>query len=191
MLGDAASGKSTFARLFLVLGILQRREPRLVPFLLTTIDLVRIIKQNSLGGDYLDGYLRSVYGPRSRRYLFLKQALLERRLVLFLDGMDEIPTGLKSVLEAYFMCYLRAHARIVMTSRPGGFSAAWLELCTRVQLLPLDAEQQDVVAKARLRQPQHLHVFKQLMMRPDLQQLATNPLVRESLGSRRMASDRV
>ena len=89
------------------------------------------------------------------------------------------------------MCYLRAHARIVMTSRPGGFSAAWLELCTRVQLLPLDAEQQDVVAKARLRQPQHLHVFKQLMMRPDLQQLATNPLVRESLGSRRMASDRV
>jgi hypothetical protein len=191
VLGDAASGKSTFARLFLVLGILQRREPRLVPFLLTTIDLVRIIKQNSLGGDYLDGYLRSVYGPRSRRYLFLKQALLERRLVLFLDGMDEIPTGLKSVLEAYFMCYLRAHARIVMTSRPGGFSAAWLELCTRVQLLPLDAEQQDVVAKARLRQPQHLHVFKQLMMRPDLQQLATNPLVRESLGSRRMASDRV
>jgi hypothetical protein len=78
-----------------------------------------------------------------------------------------------------------------MTSRPGGFSAAWLELCTRVQLLPLDAEQQEVVAKARLRQPQHLHVFKQLMMRPDLQQLATNPLVREDFRSRRINSDRL
>ena len=33
-----------------------------------------------------------VYGPSSRRYLFLKQAMMERRLVLFLDGMDEVPT---------------------------------------------------------------------------------------------------
>jgi hypothetical protein len=47
---------------------------QLVPFLLTTIDLVRIIKQNSLSGDYLDGYLRALYGPSSRRYIFLKQA---------------------------------------------------------------------------------------------------------------------
>ena len=101
--GEAASGKSTFARLFIVTCLQQRPELQLVPYLLTTIDLVRIIKQNSLGGDYLDGYLRSVYGPRSRRYLFLKQAMLERRLVLFLDGMDEVPTGLKSVLEAYIM----------------------------------------------------------------------------------------
>ena len=53
---------------------------------------MRIIKQNDLGADYLDGYLRSVYGPSSRRYLFLKQAMMERRLVLFLDGMDEVPT---------------------------------------------------------------------------------------------------
>ena len=27
-----------------------------MPYLLTTIDLVRVIKQSSLGGDYLDGY---------------------------------------------------------------------------------------------------------------------------------------
>ena len=95
-----------------------------MPFLITTIDLVRVIKQNDLGADYLDGYLRSVYGPNSRRYLFLKQAMLERRLVLFLDGMDEVPTGLKSMLEAYIMCYLRTCARVVMTSRPSGFSQA-------------------------------------------------------------------
>ena len=85
-------------RLFMVMCLQQRPELQLVPFLLTTIDLMRIIKQNALGGDYLDGYLRSVYGPRSRRYLFLKQAMMERRLVLFLDGMDEVPTGLKSML---------------------------------------------------------------------------------------------
>ena len=103
----------------------QQAASQLVPFLITTIDLVRIIKQNGLSqGDYLDGYLRSVYGPNSRRYLFLKQAMLERRLVLFLDGMDEVPTGLKSMLEAYVMCYLRTCARVVMTSRPGGFSQA-------------------------------------------------------------------
>ena len=77
-------GKSTLARLLLVLAIQQRREVTLVPFLLTTIDLVRIVKQNALSGDYIDGYLRALYGPRSRRYALLKQAMLERRLVLFL-----------------------------------------------------------------------------------------------------------
>ena len=75
------------------------------------------------------------------------------------------------------MCYLRATARIVMTSRPGGFSAAWLDLCTRVRILPLDAEQQELVAKSRLRQPQQLTLFKQLVVRADLQQLASNPLI--------------
>ena len=104
------------------------------------------------------------------------------------------------------MCYLRMSLRIVMTSRPGGFSRTWLDLCThvytreemcntarqsralgtlpdsccvvaQVHILPLDADQQESVAKSRLRQPQHLHMFKQLMGRPDLQQLAANPLV--------------
>lgn len=46
---------------------------QLVPFLLPTIDLVRTIKQSNLSGDYLDGYLRAIYGPSSRRFIFLKQ----------------------------------------------------------------------------------------------------------------------
>jgi hypothetical protein len=175
--GEAASGKSTFARLFMVKCLHQRPELQLVPFLLTTIDLMRIIKQNSLAGDYLDGFLRSVYGPRSRRYLFLKQAMLERRLVLFLDGMDEVPTGLKSVVEAHIMTAVRMSARVVMTSRPGGFSPAWLEQCISMKILPLDQEQQQAVAQARLSAPEHLAMFKQLMARPDLQQLASNPLI--------------
>ena len=177
VVGEAASGKSTFARLFLIMCIQQQQQAQLVPFLLTTIDLVRIIKQNNLAGDYLDGYLRSVYGPNSRRYLFLKQAMMERRLVLFLDGMDEVPTGLKSMLEAYIMCYLRTCARVVMTSRPGGFSHAWLGQCVTMKIVPLDATQQENVAKARLKQATHLAMFKELMARPDVQQLASNPLI--------------
>jgi hypothetical protein len=47
VVGEAASGKSTFAR-FMVKCLHQRPELQLVPFLLTTIDLMRIIKQNSL-----------------------------------------------------------------------------------------------------------------------------------------------
>ena len=106
VVGEAASGKSTFARLFLMQCIQQQAASQLVPFLITTIDLVRIIKQNrtlplplplpltlpltptptqvriikqnALGADYLDGYLRCIYGPNSRRYLFLKQAMMER-----------------------------------------------------------------------------------------------------------------
>ena len=85
VIGEAASGKSTFARLFLVMCI-QRQQLGLVPFLIPTIDLVRLIKQNDLTADYLDGYLRAVYGPSSRRYLFrhLSRDLCYSRLLHFL-----------------------------------------------------------------------------------------------------------
>ena len=75
------------------------------------------------------------------------------------------------------MTTVRMHARVVMTSRPGGFSKAWIEQCITMKILPLDAEQQEVVAQARLVSPTHLRLFKQLMVRPDLQQLASNPLI--------------
>ena len=62
-----------------------------------------------------------------------------------------MPTGLKSMLEAYVMCYLRTCARVVMTSRPGGFSQAWLEQCVTMRIVPLDAQQKELVAQARVR----------------------------------------
>ena len=65
--------------------------------------------------------------------------MLERRLVLFLDGMDEVPTGLKSVIEAYIMTRARMVARVVMTSRPGGFSKAWIDECITMRILPVRA----------------------------------------------------
>ena len=68
-------------------------------------------------------------------------------------------------------------ARVVMTSRPGGFSKAWIEQCITMKILPLDAEQQEVVAQARLVAPAHLRMCRQLLSRPDLQQLASNPLI--------------
>ena len=74
VVGEAASGKSTFARLFLIMCIQQMQRTQFVPYLLTTIDLVRIIRQKGLHGDLIDGYLGAVYGTNSRRYLFLKQA---------------------------------------------------------------------------------------------------------------------
>ena len=63
--------------------------------------------------------------------------MIERRLVLFLDGMDEVPTGLKSMVEAHIMCFLRTSARVVMTSRPGGFSQVRVLLFVRMSLCPL------------------------------------------------------
>ena len=77
VVGEAASGKSTFARLFLIMCIQQQQQAQLVPFLLTTIDLMRIIKQNSLSGDYLDGYLQSVYVPSNLPEvpMFLRRSL--------------------------------------------------------------------------------------------------------------------
>ena len=136
VVGEAASGKSTFARLFLIMCIQEMQGLQFVPFLLTTIDLVRVIRAKQLHGDLIDGYLRAVYSANSRRYLFLKQAMMERRFVLFLDGMDEVPKDLKPRVEAYIMEFLRQSARVVMTTRPGGFSPQWLAQCITMKILP-------------------------------------------------------
>ena len=54
---------------------------------------------------------------------------------------------------------------------------AWLEQCVTMRIVPLDAQQKETVALARLKQEVHLNIFKGLMARPDLQQLASNPLI--------------
>ena len=56
-------------------------------------------------------------------------------------------------------------------------SQAWLEQCVTMRIVPLHPAQQQSVASARLDQPRHLSMFNELMARPDLQQLASNPLI--------------
>ena len=46
-----------------------------------------------------------------------------------------------------------------------------------MRIVPLHPAQQQSVASARLDQPRHLSMFNELMARPDLQQLASNPLI--------------
>ena len=46
-----------------------------------------------------------------------------------------------------------------------------------MRILPLDQQQQRSVAQSRLQRSQHLVMFRELMARPDLQQLASNPLI--------------
>ncbi len=68
--------------------------------------MARVIKRHALRDDLLTGYLGAIHGADSRRYTFLRQAMLERRLVVFLDGVDEIPTGLRNQIEVYIYTYL-------------------------------------------------------------------------------------
>ena len=155
---------------------IQRQQLGLVPFLIPTIDFVRLIKQNDLTADYLDGYLRAVYGPSSRRYLFLKQAYWSGDWYCSSTAWTRCPPG-SSRRSRRTSCASSARARASMTSRPGGFSQAWLSQCTTMRILPLDPTMQESVAKARLRHGAHLRMFSSLMGRPDLQLLASNPLI--------------
>ena len=79
------------------------------------------------------------------------------------------------------MEFLRQVARVVMTTRPGGFSKRWLEQCITMKILPLDAAQQLDVAQKRLPQAKDQRTFRQLVADPELQQLVHSPLPELSL----------
>ena len=66
----------------------------LVPILIRVQDLQRKLLANSEGAfssswNWADAYLRVVHGVNSELYRFLRQALMARRALLLLDGIDE------------------------------------------------------------------------------------------------------
>ena len=100
--------------------------------------------------NWVDAHLRQLHGESSEMYRFLRQALMARRALLLLDGIDEGGTE-RERIERHLTEVLAPQGHILMlTSRPNGinerrFSADGFHT---IQLLPLtDGQQQSVIEK--------------------------------------------
>ena len=101
--------------------------------------------------NWADAFLAATLGEASPRYRFLRQALMARRALLLLDGMDEGGRG-KAQIERHVKEVLlpQGHA-ILLTSRPDSVVPEVYSGCQRLCLCPLTEAQQRKVIHTRLR----------------------------------------
>ena len=118
--------------------------------------LVRVADLSPFGDeeDVLDAYFQTAYGPRSRRYLMLRQAWLSRRLLLLVDGLDDGGETLRCSLERQRCGYVaEQEVSVIATARTCSrdacqrFATAGFET---LRLAPLDCERQREALRRRL-----------------------------------------
>ena len=149
MLGAAAIGKSTQLKRFVLCAL----EMGMVPVLILVIELVRL-KEGAGGGkltNVIERYLASQHGPRgSKQHRLLMQAVLERRCLFLVDGVDEAGGAKEEIERAIADELLDQGHKTIVTSRHSGFKMESFERCQLVELLPMSHGQQEAMVRARL-----------------------------------------
>ena len=130
----------------------------LVPIFVKVQELSKRLKEEESADafarswNWIDGYLRILHGEDSDQYLFLRQAMMARRALLLLDGVDE-GGQVRQAIERHIAEVLVPQGHhMVMTSRPAGVNESSFDrtLIHRLQLQPLSDELQAKVIEHRL-----------------------------------------
>ena len=99
--------------------------------------------------NWADAYLRSVHGSQDPTYILHRQALVSRRALLILDGIDEGGAA-RNEIERHIVDVLAKQGHVMLvTSRPQGLqSNQFLEHFSGLSLQPLtDAQQQHLIER--------------------------------------------
>ena len=101
--------------------------------------------------NWVDAHLQCVHGVDSEMYRMLRQAMLARRTLLLLDGLDE-GGQVRSQIEKHVTEVLAPQGHVMLvTSRPAGVTEALFNRhFHRVVLRPLSEEQQKQVIEQRI-----------------------------------------
>ena len=100
--------------------------------------------------NWVDAYLRSEHGAQSALYRFLRQAMLSRRAVLLLDGLDEGGEE-REAIERHVIEVLAVQGHVMLcTSRPDGIREERYARFQRLRLAPLTDAQQREAFEQRL-----------------------------------------
>ena len=101
--------------------------------------------------NFVDAYLRCVHGEDSPHYRMLRQAMMCRRALLLLDGLDEGGKA-RAEIEKHVTEVLAPQGHVMLvTSRPAGLNDRLFEPhFHRLQLRPLTDAQQRQVIEQRL-----------------------------------------
>jgi hypothetical protein len=129
-------------------------EEETLPLAIATIKGVHLLQP--LGVDVLDEWLRRSSGcvPQSQGHLYLRQALLERRLLVLIDGLHECGSKRAFVEDFVINQLLCKGVATLITARSDFDVKKFLPYIEVYSQMPLDAEQQQELAHQRLGQAQ-------------------------------------
>lgn len=136
--GDAGAGKTTLLR-HLVASLARETEPFWIPVL---EPLARLLREDGFVFDRLAKRLERAGHPARSLPDALDRAGQDGRLLLLLDGLDEVPRERRKEAEA-LLGDLSARwpaTPVVVTTRPIGYNTPGSEF-REVEILPLDREQ--------------------------------------------------
>jgi len=156
VVGEAGSGKSMLCRAVICHALRGTGgTDKLVPLLVSAADVAEAVRSGKIqpgeDGALLLQWLRHIHGMHSRRFILLKQALVEGRLLLLLDGLAIRPLEEGNVYsrhDAYHKAMLALEQEVaglfarscglLVTARPGGFNEAFFpsSIFMRVELAP-------------------------------------------------------
>jgi hypothetical protein len=100
--------------------------------------------------NWVDAYLRAEHGHQSALYRMLRQAMLARRAVLLVDGLDEGGEA-RDAIERHVIEVLAPQGHVMLcTSRPDGIKEERYRSFRRLRLAPLTEAQQREAFEQRL-----------------------------------------
>jgi hypothetical protein len=186
-----ASGKTTLLSQ-VVMVALQDERTELVPILVKVQVLQRRLLEapDAFAGawNYTDAYLRLEHeASRPALYRMLRQAMMARRALLLLDGLDEAGAK-RDEIERHVVDVLAPQGHVLLcTSRPAGVDEARFAAFRRLALAPLSDEQQERALEQRLgaeRAAALLTYVRDVMPRDDTgQKVTSNPLMLSMVAS--------
>ena len=156
LVAEPAAGKTCLVSQ-VIMHVLRRAKAAedhgVVPILLKVQKLRRLIDENREKFDqawnWVDAYLQCTHGADSGVYLMLRQAMIARRALLLIDGVDE--SSAPEELERHIACVLAPQGHVMLvTTRPNGLTGALHERFCTLTLQPLSDEQQHDVIKRRV-----------------------------------------
>jgi hypothetical protein len=154
----------------LVMHVVQSKECNMVPILIKVQELQRhllteanlpIFEQQSW--NWVDAFLQCKHGGGSDLYRMLRQALMARRALVLLDGIDEGGKA-RDAIERHVTEVLAPQGHIMLiTSRPAGLNEErFRQYFRHVKLAPLSEAQQEEVIVKRLGHGEHLDLLEYL-----------------------------
>jgi hypothetical protein len=186
-----ASGKTTLLSQVVMIA-LQDERTELVPILVKVQVLQRRLLEapDAFAGawNYIDAFLRLEHeASRPALYRMLRQAMMARRALLLLDGLDEAGAK-RDDIERHVVDVLAPQGHVLLcTSRPAGVDEARFAAFRRLALAPLSDAQQERALEQRLgaeRAAALLTYVRDVMPRDDTgQKVTSNPLMLSMVAS--------
>ena len=136
--------------------------------------------------NWVDAFLRLQYRGQPAVYHFLRQALLSRRVLLLLDGLDE-GAAKRDEIQRHVTEVLAPQGHVMLcTSRPAGVTEESFPGFRRLHLLPLTQQKQQEALEQRLGATAVaplLEYLKRMPVGDDGQLVTSNPLMLSMIAS--------